>query len=162
MAKKFLSAIRLLTLAEDPVSASNGDLYYNSSSNLAKLYSNGSWVNVPKNVEDLNNVSASGLSNNQILVYNQSLSKWQNDNLPPSAADSGTSLPQSATNGTFFYHTVEEKLYFYFDQWISINTEFVDLDGGDSSTTEFALTVDGGDSSSSEFSPIYNGGTSFS
>ncbi len=125
MAKKFLSAIQLLTVNADPASASAGDLYFNTNENAIKYNDGTNWNSIPKFI-------------------------------------SGSSLPQSSTNGSFFYNTTEEKLYFYFNQWILFDTEFIDLNGEDSSTTEFALTVDGGDSAASEFSPIYNGGTSFS
>jgi hypothetical protein len=160
MAKKFLSAIQLLTVGTDPVTASAGDLYFNNTLNLVKYFDGTSWVAVPKLLQNLNDVSASGVIDGQTLIYNSNILKWENKNVPSSAANSGSSLPLSAINGTFFYHTVEEKLYFYFNQWILTNTEKIDLDGGNSTTQQFLITVDGGDSDESEFSPIYNGETS--
>jgi hypothetical protein len=46
MAKRFLTPINVLNAASDPGSASEGDLYYNTSTDKLKIYSNSTWVNV--------------------------------------------------------------------------------------------------------------------
>lgn len=46
MAKKFLTPLNILNLSSDPVSANEGDFYYNTTSDVLKVYANGSWVNV--------------------------------------------------------------------------------------------------------------------
>ena len=43
MSKKFLTPIGLATLASDPLSASEGDVYYNTTSDVARIYKNGAW-----------------------------------------------------------------------------------------------------------------------
>jgi hypothetical protein len=43
MAKKFLTGLQLLNLTSDPVSGTEGELYYNTQEDVIKLYSNGSW-----------------------------------------------------------------------------------------------------------------------
>jgi hypothetical protein len=47
--KKFLNPINLLNLAEDPASASEGDVYFNTTSDTVKVYANGAWVAVGAN-----------------------------------------------------------------------------------------------------------------
>lgn len=44
--KKFQVPVNLVNLASDPVSASEGDIYYNTTSDQVKVYANGSWVAV--------------------------------------------------------------------------------------------------------------------
>lgn len=46
MAKKFLSPLNLVNLTADPVSAVEGDIYWNSSSNTIRVYFNGSWSDI--------------------------------------------------------------------------------------------------------------------
>lgn len=160
MAKKFLSAIQLLTVNADPASASAGDIYFNNGSNFVKYFDGTSWVAVPKALQDLSDISASGVTDGQTLVYNGTLSKWENASVPPSVVPSGSTLPESSTNGLFFYNTSDEQLYFFFNQWISIDFTSFDLDGGTSSTTEFDLTVDNGNAATSVFESTYDGGNS--
>ena len=42
--KKFLNPINLVNLSSDPASGSEGDIYYNTTSDVVKVYANGSWV----------------------------------------------------------------------------------------------------------------------
>jgi hypothetical protein len=44
--KKFLNPINLVNLSSDPASASEGDIYYNTTSDAVKVYANGAWVPV--------------------------------------------------------------------------------------------------------------------
>jgi hypothetical protein len=44
--KKFLNPINLVNLASDPGTASEGDIYYNTTSDAVKVYANGAWVPV--------------------------------------------------------------------------------------------------------------------
>ena len=46
MAKKFLTPINILNLSSDPVSASEGDIYYNTDTDKLRIYANGSWTDV--------------------------------------------------------------------------------------------------------------------
>jgi len=43
MSKKFLTPIGLATLPSDPATASEGDMYYNTTSDVARIYKNGAW-----------------------------------------------------------------------------------------------------------------------
>jgi hypothetical protein len=42
--KKFLNPINLVNLASDPSSASEGDIYYNTTSDAVKVYANSAWI----------------------------------------------------------------------------------------------------------------------
>lgn len=46
MAKKFLTPINLVNLSSDPVSATEGDVYYNTVSDKLKIYSNSVWSEI--------------------------------------------------------------------------------------------------------------------
>ena len=43
MSKKFLTPIGLATLASDPVTASEGDMYYNTTSDIPRIYKDNAW-----------------------------------------------------------------------------------------------------------------------
>jgi hypothetical protein len=47
MAKKFLTGLQLLNLTSDPATGIEGELYYNTINDVVKIYSNGSWKNIP-------------------------------------------------------------------------------------------------------------------
>lgn len=44
--KKFQVPINLVNLDSDPVTGSEGDMYYNTTSDVVKVYANGSWIQV--------------------------------------------------------------------------------------------------------------------
>jgi hypothetical protein len=44
--KKFQVPINLLNLASDPGTASEGDVYYNTTSDTVKVYANSAWVSI--------------------------------------------------------------------------------------------------------------------
>ena len=44
MAKRFLTPINLLNLASDPAIGSEGDIYFNTTSDVLKIYVNGAWT----------------------------------------------------------------------------------------------------------------------
>ena len=46
MAKNFLTGLRLANLASDPVSGSEGELYYNTTSDKVRIYINGAWTDL--------------------------------------------------------------------------------------------------------------------
>ena len=43
MAKKFLTGLNLVVLDTDPATGSEGELYFNSSASVAKIYQAGAW-----------------------------------------------------------------------------------------------------------------------
>ena len=43
MAKKFLSTLKIVNLPSDPINGSDGELYFNSSASVAKIYQAGAW-----------------------------------------------------------------------------------------------------------------------
>jgi hypothetical protein len=44
MAKKFLTPIGLVSLPSDPATGIEGQLYFNTTNDLVKVYSNGAWT----------------------------------------------------------------------------------------------------------------------
>lgn len=52
MAKKFKSLLNLLTLAEDPLSGSTGDVYFNVTSKNIKIYNGAVWVDLTPGSSD--------------------------------------------------------------------------------------------------------------
>jgi hypothetical protein len=59
MAKKFLTPIGILNLASDPATGSDGQIYYNSTSDILKIYVNGAWTAIEGGGGAAINVSAS-------------------------------------------------------------------------------------------------------
>jgi len=160
MAKRFLSVLKLVNLTSNPEEASNGDVYYDSSSNRSKFYQDGSWKSLPEDLEDLSNVSSSA-SNGQVLTYNGTSSQWEGQSSPPAATATGSSFPLNPSVGEFFYNTETEKLYFFVNVWNEISFTSISLDGGTSSTTEFDGIFDGGNSETTVFSDgTYDSGNS--
>lgn len=47
--KKFQVPINLVNLSSDPASGSEGDMYYNTTSDVVKVYVNGAWINLVSN-----------------------------------------------------------------------------------------------------------------
>lgn len=62
MAKKFLSPLNLLNLTSDPGTASEGDVYWNSSTNKLRVYHDGAWNDVGAGVD----LSELGIKSNNI------------------------------------------------------------------------------------------------
>ena len=46
--KKFLNPINLVNLASDPSSPVEGDIYYNTTSDVVKVYASGAWAGIAK------------------------------------------------------------------------------------------------------------------
>ena len=59
MAKKFLTPIGIVNLASDPASGSEGQLYYNTTDDILKIYVNGAWSPIEGGGGAAINVSAS-------------------------------------------------------------------------------------------------------
>jgi hypothetical protein len=62
MAKKFLTSLKLVNLPSDPTSGSEGELYFNTSASIAKIYKSGEWT-------DLDTVGGGSLTQEQIQDY---------------------------------------------------------------------------------------------
>jgi hypothetical protein len=161
MAKRFLTSVRLLNLSSDPESASNGDVYYNNSTNKTKFYQNSSWVVMPEELEDLSNVNVTNVKSGELLRYDDINNRWINDEAPRPIVQSGQVLPESPTNGEFFFNTNAQELFFFFNNWKIVGLTGIDLNGGTSGTSEFDLIVDGGDSSTTVYEEAYDAGNSF-
>lgn len=160
MAKRFLTSLGLVNSSADPVSASNGDVYYNSTTHKTKIYQNGSWIAIPSLLSDLLDVNASAPSNGQVLTYNGNSSKWQGQSVPPATTATGPSFPSTPSNGEFFFNTTTERLYFFYETWNQIAFTQIGLDGGIASTTEFDGVFSGGNASTTNFNDgVYDGGS---
>jgi hypothetical protein len=59
MAKKFLTPLGLVGLASDPVTGSEGQLYFNTTNDVVKVYANGEWTTLTGGGGAAINVSAS-------------------------------------------------------------------------------------------------------
>ena len=162
MAKRLLTTLRLVNLSSDPASASNGDIYYNSSTNKTKFYQNGAWVTMPSLLGDLSDVVSASVENGQVLTYNATSSVWQPQTAPPTATPTGTVFPESPSDGEFFFNTDTQRLYFFYETWNEISFTRIALDGGTSSATEFDLIADNGNSSTTLFDITFDGGNSSS
>lgn len=62
MAKKFLTGLTLVNLPSDPSVGSEGELYFNTSASVARIYKSGTWA-------DLDTVGGGSLSQEQVQDY---------------------------------------------------------------------------------------------
>lgn len=131
MAKRFLNSLRLVNLSSDPVSASAGDIYYNSSNSVIRYNDGSQWKDLGGSpiVQSGSSYPTSSLSNGQ-LFYN-------------------------TTNGrtAIYFNSVWKEFAYQADLYSTI-------DGGNSSTQEFDLIIDGGNASTQVFENVYDGGNS--
>lgn len=129
MAKKFLTALKLVNLSTDPASGSSGELYYNSSDNAVKFYNGTSWLPI-----------------NQTSVIVSSGSSY------PASPSNGQLFYNTSTGKTaIFYGNVWKEFSYSSD--ISV------ISGGEPDTITFDSTIDGGTPSTEIFVNSYNGGT---
>ncbi len=46
MSKRFLVPINLMVMTADPISAKDGDMYFNAINETIRVYASGQWVNI--------------------------------------------------------------------------------------------------------------------
>ena len=156
MAKRFLSSLRLVTLSSDPEFASNGDVYYNSELGRTKFYQNNSWAVIPELLEDLSDISASGLANGDVLTYNSASAIWTNGKIGTSI-DAGDTFPESPVQGSLFFKVSNLTLYVYVSgAWFETGST-PPFDGGLAGTLEFDGGIDGGEPGSTFIGTISGG-----
>ena len=120
MAKRFLTPLNLAPLSSDPASGSEGDAYFNTSTNKVRVYYDGAW-------NDLG-----GASSADEIYYSSN---------PPTSPELGDIWIDSDSNidprSTFLNVPIEGGTYnqsvFEFNQ-----------NGGTPSTSEYSSLVDGG------------------
>lgn len=77
--KKYLVPINLLNLASDPETASEGDVYYNTTSDLVKVHTNGLWV--PIAAEAFSSIAVSGEGTVQASLVKDTLTLVEGTNI---------------------------------------------------------------------------------
>jgi len=126
MSKVFKTPIKPAVLISDPA-GSEGDFYFNSVSKTLRFYDGTSW----------NDIAHGGGSSGVSVLSN---------------------YPNNGSNGDLVYNTSDHRMAIYYDStWnrFAYYTDTVTIDGGDSSTVIFDLTLDGGNSSSNTFVDSY-------
>lgn len=129
MAKKFLTALKLVNLSTDPESGSSGEIYYNSSDNAIKFYNGSSW-----------------------LLINQSNVIVDSGNSYPVSPLNGQLFYNTSTGKTAIFYGNVWKEFAY-------DTDISGVDGGTPETSFFSSIIDGGSPSSTQFIDNYDGGT---
>lgn len=113
--RKFQVPINLVNLSSDPASADEGDIYYNTTSDVIRVYANGSWADVAAGggggggaINDLTDVTISSVSDNEILQYDSGTSQWINQTISEAGLVAGvgtnkityaTTAPSSPSTG---------------------------------------------------------------
>jgi len=105
--KKFLNPINLLNLASDPASATEGDIYFNTTDDVVKVYANGAWVAVGANPtqEDIQDLVAPLFTHsnhiNASVTYEDASNELHIDVISaPSAGYTGTVKHDVRLNGS--------------------------------------------------------------
>jgi hypothetical protein len=121
MAKRFLVPLNLAPLSSDPASGSEGDAYFNTSTNMVRVYYDGEW----------NDLGGGGSSSDEIYYSSN----------PPASPELGDIWIDSTSNidprSTFLNLSNDGGSY---------NTTIFEFnqDGGDPSTEIFSFSIDGG------------------
>jgi len=126
MSKVFKTPIKPAVLISDPA-GSEGDFYFNIVSKTLRFYDGTSW----------NDIAHGGGSSGVSVLSN---------------------YPNNGSNGDLVYNTSDHRMAIYYDStWnrFAYYTDLITIDGGDSSTVIFDLTLDGGNSSSNTFVDSY-------
>ncbi len=104
--KKYLVPLNLLNLAEDPASASEGDVYYNTAIDAIKVYANGAWTTVGS--EAFKTVSVSGQNNVVADSSTDTLTLVAGTNVSITTDDTADSI---TINSTGAYTSVDSITY---------------------------------------------------
>lgn len=91
MTKRLLTTQTIVNLPSDPVSGTDGEIYYNTTSNNLRLYSDGQWI-------DVVSVSSGSLLNTDVIAYPDYISF---DTTPETSSTSPGTLYWSEGEGTF-------------------------------------------------------------
>jgi hypothetical protein len=81
--KQFKVPINLVNLASDPGTASEGDIYYNTTSDVVRVYANGSWASIGSgggstSLDGVTDVTITSVADNEVLAYDTTTSQWIN------------------------------------------------------------------------------------
>jgi len=108
--KQFKVPINLVNLASDPGTASEGDVYYNTTSDTVKVYANGAWASIgsggggSSTLDGLTDVTITSVADNEVLAYDTATSQWINQ----TASEAG--LATTAGNLSQFAATTSSQL----------------------------------------------------
>lgn len=141
MSKRFLSPLRLVNLTSDPAGGSEGDIYWNSSSNKVRVYQDGSWSDLVQQsatsalqvLSDAPNSPSQGTiyfnsSEQTIKIYNGNL--WYDVGGPKAILD--------------HYHNTSDGRVEHVDYETYVEEQLVYMDGGNASTSDFFDIINGG------------------
>lgn len=90
MTKRLLTTQTIVNLPSDPASGTEGEIYYNTTSDNLRLYSNGQWI-------DIVSVSSGSLLNTDAIAYPDYISF---DTTPESSSTSPGTLSWDGSEGT--------------------------------------------------------------
>lgn len=81
--KQFKVPINLVNLASDPGTASEGDIYYNTTSDSVKVYANSAWASIGSgggstSLDGVTDVTITSVADNEVLAYDSASSLWIN------------------------------------------------------------------------------------
>jgi hypothetical protein len=109
MAKRFLTPINLPSIATDPSSASNGDIYFNSSSDEIKVYYDSTWNPVSNEPITISDTPPANPVSGQLWYESDSgdlFIRYANAWIQTSAGESGATGPTGPTGATGAASTV--------------------------------------------------------
>ena len=112
MAKKFLTGLQLLNLTSDPATGTEGELYYNTTDDVIKIYSNGSW----SKVSSFSNISTS--PSTQLITTDSNsdtLTFISGENISISADSSNDSITINSTGNYTNVDSISYPDYIVFD-----------------------------------------------
>jgi hypothetical protein len=125
-----------------PVSANNGDIWFNTSLGLAYVYyddgTSGQWVQLIassgqsiESINDITDVNIVSPADGQILTYNDATGEWVNATIDVSATVISDSAPGDPQEGDAWFDSSSGFLYIYYSdgtsgQWVEVKANSAD------------------------------------
>ncbi len=111
--KKYLVPINLLNLSSDPEFGNEGDVYYNTTSDFVKVYTNGSWIPIAS--EAFSTIAVSGQNNVSASVVKDTLTLVAGTNTTISTNSATNTITISATGNLTSVDSIGTPDYITFD-----------------------------------------------
>jgi hypothetical protein len=126
--RKFNVPINLLNLSSDPASADEGDIYYNTTDDVVRVYANGAWTTIgsgggSSTLDGLTDVTITSTTDNEVLAYDNGTSTWINQ----TASEAG--LVAGVGTNKISYQTTEPSTPSTGDVWIDSDGSTAEVNG---------------------------------
>lgn len=160
MRREFKVPVNLVNLASDPASGVEGDIYYNTTNDVVRVYANGAWATIgsgggSSTLDGLTDVTITSTADNEVLAYDNGTSTWINQTPTEAGLVAGvgtnkisyqTTAPSSPATGDVWIDSDASTAAATVDDVPFVNqvsgAVYQALPGGGTNSTSSALTED--------------------